>query len=194
MRITAGLYRGKKICTSIKGNSKTTFRPTTSRTREAIINVIKNYHLNNSIDINEAHALDLFAGSGVMGLEFMSMGCKSILFIDKSPLHTKIIKQNIMDFGIDEQSSTLCIDTQKLPPAMKKFNIIFMDPPYYDNKLITNTLNKLVEQSYIDNNNLIIIESCFRQNLEIPQELSSLEKRKYGKSLFTFLNYKGSSK
>ena len=123
MRVIAGHLKNKKILTP-KGDST---RPTSSRLRETLFNICQN-------EIEGCVFLDLFAGSGAMGLEALSRGAKRVTFVDQSKDATRIIHQNIDLMGLKLSSQVIQSDAlkalQRLEGLGKKFDIIYVDPPY----------------------------------------------------------------
>ncbi len=121
MRVVAGKYRGKNLA-SPKDDS---VRPTTTRIKETLFNVLQGY-------VPEATALDLFAGSGALGIECISRGAKEVVFVDRSKDSVALVKQNLK--GIEGKYSVHLSDfSAYLRSAQlqgKKFDIIFLDPPY----------------------------------------------------------------
>lgn len=123
MHIIAGLFKNKTIH-SPKGQQT---RPTSGRLRESLFNICQHY-------IEDAHFLDLFAGSGAMGIEAISRGANSATFIDNSKESIRCIQQNIRELHLEKQSQTFYGDVfqalKKLAKQSEKFTIIYADPPY----------------------------------------------------------------
>lgn len=123
MHIIAGLLKNKTVHTP-KGQET---RPTSGRLRESLFNICQHY-------IAEAAFLDLFAGSGAIGLEAISRGARSAIFVDSSRESIRCILQNIRDFRIENQTKAICGDVfsviKKLAREKASFDIIYADPPY----------------------------------------------------------------
>jgi 16S rRNA (guanine966-N2)-methyltransferase len=127
MQIFSGRYKNR-IIKSPKG-LKT--RPTSGRLREALFNICQGYN-------EEALFLDLFAGSGAMGLEALSRGARFATFVDNSIESVRCIQANIQNLGVEKQSEVFYGDVfeclQKLAKKGRHFDIIYADPPYYESK------------------------------------------------------------
>lgn len=118
MRIVAGRYRGRKLTPP----SDDSVRPTTDRIKETVFNILQ-------WDVEGARVLDLFAGSGALGIECLSRGAAEVVFADKSPASVALIRQNLK--GIDGNYSVLTADFMGvLRSGEDKFDLIFIDPPY----------------------------------------------------------------
>ena len=118
MRIVAGRYRGRKLTPP----SDDSVRPTTDRIKETVFNILQ-------WDVEGARVLDLFAGSGALGIECLSRGAAEVVFADKSPASIALIRQNLK--GIEGSYRVLTADfTGVLRSGEDKFDLIFIDPPY----------------------------------------------------------------
>ena len=118
MRIVAGRYRGRKLTPP----SDDSVRPTTDRIKETVFNILQ-------WDVEGARVLDLFAGSGALGIECLSRGAAEVVFADKSPASVALIRQNLK--GIEGSYRVLTADfTGVLRSGEDKFDLIFIDPPY----------------------------------------------------------------
>ena len=121
MRIISGKARGTKLYT-LDG---TATRPTLDRVKESLFNIIQN-------DIEDSTVLDLFSGSGAIGLEFLSRGAKRAVLCDSSKDAIKIIKQNVQKTHFEEKVEVYNMEFTKLVERLQnqKFDIIYIDPPY----------------------------------------------------------------
>jgi 16S rRNA (guanine966-N2)-methyltransferase len=123
IRIISGIYKGRRI--NVPGSDKV--RPTTDRVRETLFNI-----LNNQIDFDGISVLDLYAGSGILGLEALSRGAAKVYFIEKNHSFSENIKNNIDSLGIKDGFKVFNMDAasfiKKEPPV--KFDLLFADPPY----------------------------------------------------------------
>ena len=136
MRIIAGRWKGR-IIESLKGTST---RPTYDRVKEAIFNILQGY-------IPDSIVLDLFAGTGNLGLEALSRGCKKAVFVEKNPHVAKILNKNRRNLGCMDQSQVICDDVFhaiKHLSGKEKFDVIFADPPY-NTGLDVKILNAIAE-------------------------------------------------
>ena len=185
MRVISGVARGTKL----NSIDSTDTRPTLDRVKEALFNIIQNI-------IDDSIVLDLFAGSGAIGIECISRGAKKAYFCEKSHEAVKMIRQNIEKTRFTDKSEILQQDYKK---ALKnytvrniKFDIVFLDPPY-KNDIAVDAVQDIIELGLLEKNGVIIIETD-----EKERELKELEKlqvevydlRKYGRVNLIFLNRK----
>ncbi|WP_298913506.1 16S rRNA (guanine(966)-N(2))-methyltransferase RsmD [uncultured Algimonas sp.] len=128
MRIVSGTHRGRTIATPDGRNT----RPTSDQTRESIFNILD--HADWAPPLDGAHVLDIFAGSGALGLEAISRGAAFCVFVERHPDALKAIRRNIDHFGLGDEARLHRFDATrlKLAPANRPapFTHVFMDPPY----------------------------------------------------------------
>ena len=182
MRIISGEFKGRKL-NSLKGNAT---RPTTDRVRESIFNILATHIVNVSV-------LDLFAGTGAFGLEALSRGAASAVFIDSSASAIKIIQKNITACKAETRGRGIRWDISKnlncLQVKTQAYDLVFMDPPY-NGKTIKPSLLNLHRSGSMEEDALIIVE---HSPLEaIPEDILGLtvvDQRRYGNTLVSFLNF-----
>lgn len=123
MRIIAGRFR-RRLLKSPPGKLT---RPSTDRVREAVFNLIES-----RIDLEGARVLDLFAGTGALGLEALSRGAETAVFVEKNPSVLRIVRENADLLGAAHPCLFLCADAVAYlkRPAVERFDVIFADPPY----------------------------------------------------------------
>ena len=175
MRIISGKARGTKLYT-LEG---TNTRPTLDRVKESIFNIIQN-------EIEDATVLDLFAGSGAIGLECLSRGAKKAVLCDKSKEAIQIIKRHM-----EEKAQIINADYENCLEKLKneQFDIIYIDPPYATN-YIFKSLEKIKEIGIVKKESIIIVETDDEQRIlkEIGNiEIKIVDKRKYGRATIIFL-------
>ena len=162
MRIISGKYKGKKL----NGFNIEGTRPTMDSVNESLFGMIQTY-------IPDSIVLDLFAGSGALGLEAVSNGAKECYLIDNNIEAIKTIKENSQNF--EEQLNIIHIDYKKfLKTTDKKFDIIFLDPPYKEKQLDT-SLRIIEERGLLNENGIVICEYEIGEphtNLELIKEKS----------------------
>jgi len=149
MRVIAGSARS--IILKTKKGSDT--RPTTDKIKETLFNMI-------SFDIGDAFVLDLFAGSGALGIEALSRGAYKAVFIEKDREALFCIKENLKKTRLDDKALVIAKDVLKSLEDLsveRAFDIVFIDPPY-NKELETKVLKILEKSSYIDDNTMIIVE------------------------------------
>ena len=175
MRIIAGKFKGLNIKTI---NDAST-RPMMSRAREGIFNSLQN-------DFDDSLVLDLFAGSGSLGIEALSRGASFVTFVDTSTDCKKIIDKNLSD--IDQNYTVLVLSVSDyITKKKKKFDIIFYDPPY---SLIVNEINSdlnTIHNLMSENSKLIIHRHKSSEQFVYPEGLELYKEKKYGQSNITIL-------
>ena len=183
MRIISGKARGTKLYT-LDG---TATRPTLDRVKESLFNIIQN-------DIEDSTVLDLFSGSGAIGLEFLSRGAKRAVLCDSSKDAIKIIKQNVQKTHFQEKVEVYNMEFTKLVERLQnqKFDIIYIDPPYATD-FIKISLEKIIEYELVNENTKIIVETDDETRILNQIEKMDVEitdKRKYGRATIIFLKYR----
>ena len=186
MRIISGIARGTKLLT-LEG---TNTRPTLDRVKESLFNIINS-------ELEDSIVLDLFSGSGALGLESLSRGAKLAIFCDNSKEANKIIRHNVEKTKMEDKSIIYLLDFKN---ALKKIkasdirpDVIFLDPPYESNGVIE-ALNLILELELIKNNTVIIIETDEKERILKQIQSINLELydvRKYGRVYLMFLRRKG---
>ncbi len=153
MRVISGKYKSRKLC-SIKDSSN--LRPTTDRVKETIFDIISNY-----ISFENINFLDLFSGTGAIGVEAISRGAKKTYFVENNKKNLKILQKNIEVLNINKKKYSII--SKNVNYFFKNFNdkiffdVIFADPPY--NKGFVNNVLLLINNfKNISNENLIIVE------------------------------------
>ena len=183
MRIISGKARGTKLYT-LDG---TATRPTLDRVKESLFNIIQN-------DIEDSTVLDLFSGSGAIGLEFLSRGAKRAVLCDNSKDAIKIIKQNVQKTHFEEIAEIYNMEFTKLVERLQnqKFDIIYIDPPYATD-FIKISLEKIIEYKLVNENTKIIVETDDETRILNQIEKMDVEitdRRKYGRATIIFLKYR----
>ncbi len=174
MRIVSGIARGKKLCTP----DGLDVRPTIDRVKEAVFSSLQ-------FDIQGRVVLDLFAGSGQLGLEAISRGAKFCNFVDSSENSIKAINENIKNCSFEEKSCVcFCDSIQFIEKTDLKFDIAFLDPPY-NKGLINKAMPILV--SKMSDFGIIVCEHTEECDLkENYGEFKKQKTKKYGKVYVTF--------
>ena len=180
MRIISGKARGTKLYT-LEG---TNTRPTLDRVKESVFNILQS-------KLEDAVVLDLFAGSGAIGIEALSRGASKAILCDKSKEAIEIIKKNIEKTHMNEKAQIFNLDYETCLEKVKneKFDIIYIDPPY-ETDYIYKALQKIKALNITKEESLIIIETDDEQRIEkeiqnINKEI--VDKRKYGRATIIFL-------
>ena len=182
MRVISGVARGKKL-NSLEGLET---RPTLDRVKEALFNIIQ-------FNIKDKKILDLFSGSGALAIEALSRGAKEAVLCDSSNKAIKIINKNLEDTRLKDNARVLNEDYLKaltiLKNETKKFDIIFLDPPYKSD-FIFNSINKIIEYNLLEEEGIIVIETDDKEKIERIKNIKEIEVydiRKYGIVLVIFI-------
>ena len=183
MRIIAGTFKGKKILDP-KDNLT---RPLKDLTKESIFNII-NHSNKFEINLKNSNILDLFSGVGSFGIECLSRGAKQVVFAEKYNAVLPILKKNLQSLKLIENYQIIEKDIYDLNffrSLEKKFDIIFIDPPYKIknlSKLLTNIHNN----KFLKSNGLIILHRHKKEIDQFPTNFKILEKKIYGVSKIIF--------
>ena len=183
MRIISGTAKGKKI---LLPRDRLT-RPLKDLTKESIFNIIDHSNLFN-LEIKKANILDLFSGVGSFGLECLSRGATSTVFIENYSKVLPVLKKNIDNLDFKENSKIFEIDlfnNSLLDLERKKFDIIFIDPPYKEKKL-TALLDKLIISDLLKKNGIFIIHRHKKEKDNFPKNFIVLKEKSYGISKIIF--------
>ena len=185
MRIISGNCKGKKI---LEPNDIST-RPLKDMTKESIFNII--LHSNKfNIDIKNSNVLDLFSGVGSFGLECLSRGSSFLTFIENYKEVLPILKKNIYNLNYQNNSSVIeknIFDELNFETLNKKYDIIFVDPPYKKKKLPL-LFKKIIESNILNQDGVIIIHRHKKEEDEFPNNFNIIEKKTYGISKIVFGN------
>ena len=146
MRVISGSARGRKLKEPVGFE----IRPTSDMVKESVFNIIQ-------FDIEGRRVLDLFAGTGQLGIEAMSRGARSVVFVDSRPNAVKLIKENLKLCGFSDDASVYARDALSYLKSDEKFDLIFVDPPY-DMQLTGKALEKIIEFDKLNTNGIIICE------------------------------------
>lgn len=179
MRIISGLNKGRKL-SQITGKN---IRPTSDRAREAIFSILGQKVLN-------AKVLDLFAGTGAMGLEALSRGANHAVFIDTAPQACQIIRENIERCRCNEISTLYCHDLGKgIAPPIKgvQFDLVFMDPPYHQG-WIEKIFSSPGFTDLMHPDTVVVAEYSTKENpFTGVKNLDIFRQKKYSKTFVSFL-------
>ena len=178
MRVISGTARGLKL-SSLEGDAT---RPTLDNVKEAIFSMLFD-------KVYDANVLDLFAGSGALGIEALSRGAAECVFVDKNAKAIKVIEENLLKSRTKDKSTVLCADSldalSRLSSEGKKFDIIFLDPPYAGD-LLDEALLKIASLSLLSDEGVVVAESERGTLLDI-QHYKLLKDKDYGRVCIKFL-------
>lgn len=177
MRIIAGKYKGLKLNEFEYSN----IRPTIDRVRESIFNKLQ-------FNINGANVLDLFGGTGAVSLEFVSRYASNVVTVDNNPNSVKLIRENFAKAKLKPNLMEMDYMTalKKLSKDGRKFDIIFLDPPYATD-FGESAINYIFENGLLNPDGIVVFEHSLEKNIENTDKLKIVDERKYGTVQVSFI-------
>jgi 16S rRNA (guanine966-N2)-methyltransferase len=173
MRIIAGIARGRQLSVPSSGT-----RPMTGRARESVFSILASR-------FDGARVLDLYAGSGALGLEALSRGAADAVFIEQNSSAARIIESNIDRVGLGG-----VVIRRSLPGAVTSvsgaFDVIFVDPPYADSDDSVTDILEVMDESLAEDG-VIVLHRQARSSVAIPDFLTCLDDRRYGDAVVTMM-------
>lgn len=186
MKVVGGKYRGRRIKSMPKREDTKLLRPTTERVKESVFAILNNY-------LEGVKFLDLFAGTGSIGIEALSRGAKKVVFVESDKRFCNLIRENLKKLGIPKENyEIICEDyTSALKRLSKRgevFDFIYADPPY-EKGYYARVIHMVKNLNLLDRDGLLILEEP-KKNPFIPEnEKWLVEKRHYGTTTVSFLNF-----
>jgi len=183
MRIISGLFKGKKILSPT--NLQT--RPLKDLVKESIFNII-NHSPKLLIDIQKSTILDLFSGVGSFGLECLSRGSEHVTFFENYEGVLPILKKNLTSLKLNNKYEIIekdLFNKDSFTLLSKKFDIIFIDPPY-KNKNLSFILESIFRNKILNNNGILIIHRHIKEDDVFIPEFKIIDEKKYGISKIIF--------
>ncbi len=173
MRIVSGKFRGR----TLKGPSSNAIRPTSDRLRESIFNILVHAYAD---PITEARVLDLFAGTGALGLEALSRGAEYALFVEEAADARALIRENVETLALTGASKIYRRDAARLGDMgpMQPFDLVFCDPPYGQG-LAEKSLVAARDGKWLAPSALIVVEEAVKVGFKAPEGFDELERRAY---------------
>ncbi len=180
MRVVAGKYRSRQLKT-VKSSLT---RPTTDKNKESMFNMIGPFFQGGVV-------LDLFAGSGGLGIEAMSRGCDKLYSVDKQYAAFQVVRENLGNLGI-ENAQVYKLDynkaLEKFSQDKIRFDLVFLDPPY-GKGLVDGILEFLVGSHMLSDGAIIVVEELKEVTFELPGNLHVKKRHEYGITALTILEY-----
>lgn len=176
MRISAGKFKNRNLVFV----SNETTRPTASVVREALFSKIQ-------LSLEGKIFLDLFSGSGSVGIEALSRGAKKVYFVEKNRKNAEMIKQNLENCKAnkDEFEIDVCDYVSMLEKTNEKFDFVYMDPPYKNLEFYLTAAKILKERNLLNNDALLICEHDAKQEILLPS-FSLISRKKYGIKMLSY--------
>ncbi len=184
MRIVGGKFRGRALATP----ASNAIRPTTDRTRESLFNILVH---NYPEKFKSTRVLDLFAGTGALGLEAMSRGARYGVFIEESTEGRGLIRTNVEAFGLLGNAKIFRRDATKLGDAgtIEPFDLVFADPPY-GKGLGAMAFKSALEGGWLNADTLLVLEEEASAVVELDQRFVIVEERPYGGTIIRLVTLK----
>jgi 16S rRNA (guanine966-N2)-methyltransferase len=180
MRIISGKHRGRRI--ELLKEATDVIRPTSDFAREAIFNILN--HADLGLDRHpylDQPVLDVFCGTGALGLEALSRGASKVTFVDKSREALINARHNIMKMNEEKQTELVQADAGRLPLSRTQYGLVFLDPPYFTDLLIP-ALQSLKAGGWLTPDALLIVEHDAKQKMLLPEGFTAIDTRRYGRA------------
>jgi 16S rRNA (guanine966-N2)-methyltransferase len=183
MRVVGGNLRGRTIAAP----KSQTVRPTADRLRESLFNILIHAY---SDPISGGRVLDLFAGTGALGIEALSRGAVFTLFVDDGAEARALLRENVASLGLGGTSKVFRRDATKLGPAypVQPFSLVFLDPPY-GQKLAEDALASARAGAWFTPDALVVVEEAVESAFAAPEGFTELERRRYDDTEFVVLRF-----
>lgn len=177
MRIVGGRFRGRRLITP----RDRSIRPTSDRAREALFGMLEH----GEPPLRGARFLDLFAGTGAVGLEACSRGAAEVVLVENAAGALALIKANVAALGQPPGVKRMAVDAARLGPAPGRFDIVFVDPPY-GSGLGTSALEALA-RGWLADDARVVVELAAREDLDVPVGYEIEGQRRYGAAKLVLL-------
>ncbi|GAA0529119.1 16S rRNA (guanine966-N2)-methyltransferase [Rhizomicrobium palustre] len=185
MRITAGLYGGRNLVTP----RDMRVRPTADKVRQAVFNILMHHDFGNGFALDGARVIDLFSGTGAMGIEAMSRGGAFCLFVDDSADSRALVRENVEALSLTGTTKIWRRDATDLGPmaagAGGPFDLVIIDPPYHKN-LIAPALKSLREGGWLSERAVLVVEAAEDETIA-DEGFTKEDERVYGETRVAFL-------
>jgi 16S rRNA (guanine966-N2)-methyltransferase len=180
VRIVGGRFRGR----SLVGPKSDAIRPTSDRLRETLFNVLAHAY---DDPLEGARVLDLFAGTGAMGLEALSRGAAFALFVDEGAQARSLIRENVEALGVGGSTRLFRRDATRLGAAAPNlpFSVVFCDPPY-GKDLVPKALRSCADGGWLTEGALVVVEEAQGAEIALPAGFAEVERRDYGETKVIF--------
>ena len=183
MRVVGGRLKGRNLASPASQD----IRPTADRLRESLFNILVHAY---DDPIEGGRVLDLFAGTGALGIEAISRGAKFALFVDNGAEARALLRNNVEALGLGGVTKVYRRDACNLGPAhpVEPFSLVFLDPPYRM-KLAEKALDSLRDGGWLTAGAMLVVEEATAAAFVTPQGFEELERREYDDTEFTFLRF-----
>lgn len=183
MRVIAGTAKKRQL----KAPKGFLVRPTADRVKEALFNIL-------GPAVIGSYFLDLFAGTGSIGIEALSRGADTAVFVEKDIKNIRIVKENLNITGLEAKARLLCLHVNKAVSLLGRerqvYDLIFIDPPYLK-ELVSDTLSDIMKNNLLKPGGIVAVESSKKDRLfrDEGEILNLIRQEKYGDTLLSFYTY-----
>jgi 16S rRNA (guanine966-N2)-methyltransferase len=187
LKIVGGKHRGR----AIEAPGGHDVRPTASRAREALFNILAhaNWNDDGTSPLVGARVLDAFAGSGALGLEALSRGAAHATFLDNDARSIKLIGENVRKLGETASAKVVRADATRPPPGRDPCDLVFLDPPYRSGQAAP-ALAALAEAGWLRSGAVATIELAHNEDLIPPPDFEAIDERRYGAAKIVIVKYR----
>ncbi len=187
MRIVGGSRRTRRLVAP-EGRS---LRPTSERAREALFNILGHRDFASHV-IRGSRVIDLFAGTGALGLEALSRGAAHLTAVESDAAALTSLKQNVKSLDFDDKARIIQGDATRLPLAPEPCAYAFLDPPYRGGKAAP-ALASLAENGWLMDGAIVVAETSAKEVLAAPEGFEEIDRRRYGAAEILIMKYLGSA-
>lgn len=174
MRIIGGAWRGRRLASVGKGDAQAHLRPTSDRVRESLFNVLMNAY---GDTIGGGRVLDMFAGTGALGLEALSRGASETVFVENGRVAQKILRENIALCQAETRTNVIARDARRMGAAPVGCDLVFLDPPY-GKAMGEAALDAALAGGWLAPGAVVVWEEGGA--VQVPQALTLEDERRYG--------------
>jgi len=177
LKIVGGQHRGR----SIAAPDGDTTRPTSSRARESLFNILAHasWREDGTSPLIDARVLDAFAGSGALGIEALSRGAVHATFLDNDATAIRLIGENLRKLGETDNARVIRADATRPPPAREACDLVFLDPPYRSGQAAP-ALAALAEAGWLKPGAIATVELANTEDMLLPTGFDAIDERRYG--------------
>jgi len=179
MKVISGIYKGRKL----KFIKNKEIRPTKDIVREAIFDTLREWIVNKKV-------IEIFAGSGILGIEAISHGAKKVIFIEKERKGIEVIKENLKNLDIEKKCEIMKGDCEYEIEKLEnfKYDLIIGDPPYeFPVSKLERIMGKIVKLNILKKEGIMVIEHEIKKEIPVVEGLEKIKEKKYGKTGLTYL-------
>lgn len=187
LKIVGGKHRGR----ALMAPEGTATRPTASRAREALFNILAHasWRADGTSPLIDARVLDAFAGSGALGLEALSRGAQHVTFLDNDASAIRLIGENLRKLGETATAKVVRADAMRPPPAREACDLVFLDPPYRSGHGAP-ALAALAGTGWVAPGAIVTVELAHNEDIVPPPGFEAIDERRYGAAKIVILRNK----